>query len=339
MYVQGTISTSLLHVQAGQRPCFEVIRMKETQGAQRMPSWGVGLGRALAGGSIMALALGSGMALGTPLADAANASGRAAQLVAALPVSLVAAVLVGVVLRRSRRTWSSIGFGETSASVRALLTGVGITAASAVLVLGAGTAMGLLSWARPDLSDLAAFIAVNGLVALLLEALPEETTLRGLTWTSLREHRSAAVAALGTTLVFMAVPGVASMVAAAIRWLTGGEPLPVRLAPPGQHTVDYLILLFFFGLTLVAARTALREAPLWTAIGTHLTFLTVNRITLEGRDRNAGWSAEQASPDAVLLIPLYLLVAAAAFVVCGRLVRGRAGPVSTATALPENVGR
>ncbi|MFC8828236.1 type II CAAX prenyl endopeptidase Rce1 family protein [Streptomyces sp. NPDC057137] len=327
------------HVPAGQRPCFEVSRMEEARWAGRVPSWGAVLGRAVAGGAIMALALGSGVALGAPLADAVNASGRGAQLVAAIPVSVVAAVLVLMTLRRSRRTWTSIGFGETAASVRALLTGLGITAASAALVLGAGTAVGLLSWTRPDLSDLAAFVAVNRLVALLLEALPEETTLRGLTWTSLREHRPAVVAALGTTLVFMLVPGAASMVAAAIRRLTGGEPLPVGLAPPGQHTADYLILLFLFGLTLVAARTALREAPLWTAIGTHLAFLTVNRITLEGADRNAGWSAEQSSPDAVLLIPLYLLVAAAAFVVRGRLVRGRPGPVSAATAIPESVGR
>ncbi|MGW0903134.1 CPBP family glutamic-type intramembrane protease [Streptomyces sp. NPDC002853] len=297
------------------------------------------LGRAVAGGVIMALALGSGMALGAPLADAVNASGRVAQLVAALPVSSVAAVLVGVVLRRSRRTWTSLGFGETAASVRALLTGVGITAGCAALVLGAGTAVGLLSWTRPDLSDLATFVAVNGLVAFLLEALPEEITLRGLTWTSLREHRSATAAALGTTLVFLAVPGAASMVAAAIRWLAGSEPLPVRIAPPGQRTADYLILLFLFGLTLVAARTALRAAPLWAAIGTHLTFLTVNRITLEGQDRNAGWSAGQAGSDAILLIPLYLLVAAAAFVVCGRLLRRRPGQASTATAVPEGVGR
>ncbi|MET9554486.1 CPBP family glutamic-type intramembrane protease [Streptomyces sp. NPDC006645] len=283
---------------------------------------------AMFGGIVMAFALGCGIAIGAPLADAVNASGRGGQLVAAIPVSAVAGVLVLLTLRRSRRTWASLGFGETGASVRALLTGVGITAASAALVLGAGTAVGLLSWTRPDLSQLVAFVAVNGLVALLLEAFPEETTLRGLTWTSLRERRSATVAALGTTLVFMAVPGAASAVAAAIRRVTGGEPVPVRLAPPGQHTADYLVLLFVFGLTLVAARTALRRAPLWTAIGTHLTFLTVNRVTLEGQDRNAGWSADRISPDAVLLIPLYLLVAAAAFVVCGRLGRSGRGPVS-----------
>lgn len=313
--------------------------MEKVRRAGRVLSWGAVLGRAVAGGVIMALALGSGMALGAPLASAVSAAGRGAQLVAAIPVSGVAAVLVLMILRRSRRSWTSLGFGETAAGVRALLVGVGITAASAALVLGAGTAVGLLSWSRPDPSDLAAFVAVNGLVALLLEALPEETTLRGLTWTSLREHRSAVVAALGTTLVFMLVPGAASVVAAAIRRLTGGEPLAVRLAPPGQRTADYLILLFLFGLTLVAARTALREAPLWTAIGTHLTFLTVNRITLEGQDRNAGWPAERTSPDAVLLIPLYLSVAAVAFVVCGRCVRGGSGPVSAATAVPESVGR
>lgn len=293
--------------------------------------------RAMAGGVIMAVALGCGMALGGPLADALNASGRGGQLVAAIPVSAVAGVLVLVTLRRSRRTWASLGFGDTGASGRALLTGVGVTAGSAVLVLGAGTAGGLLNWTRPDLSELLAFVAVNALVALLLEALPEETTLRGLTWTSLRERRSATVAALGTTLVFMAVPAGASAVAAVIRRLTGGESVPVRLAPPGQNAADYLVLLLVFGLTLVAARTAVRRAPLWTAIGTHLTFLTVNRITLEGQDRNAGWSADRTSPDAVLLIPLYLLVAAGAFVVIGRI-RRRRGAVSGTPASSELPG-
>ncbi|CAM5529089.1 hypothetical protein SANTM175S_08975 [Streptomyces antimycoticus] len=71
-----------------------------------------------------------------------------------------------------------------------------------------------------------------------------------------------------------------------------------------------------FGLTLVAARTAVSRAPLWAAIGTHLTFLTVNRIVLEGDRRGAGWHTEQTTPDAVLLVPAYLLLAAAGFAVC-----------------------
>ncbi|WP_028812753.1 hypothetical protein [Streptomyces flavidovirens] len=69
------------------------------------------------------------------------------------------------------------------------------------------------------------------------------------------------------------------------------------------------------------------RAPLWAAIGTHLTFLTVNRIVLEGDRRHAGWSVAQLTPDALLLILTYLLVAIAGFALCRRLgQRQEAGP-------------
>ncbi|MFD0442402.1 hypothetical protein ACFQ10_07215 [Streptomyces indonesiensis] len=118
-------------------------------------------------------------------------------------------------------------------------------------------------------------------------------------------------------------------------WL-GRDPAPIGIAPDGQHPADYLVLLTVFGLTLVAARTALVRAPLWAAVGTHLTFLTVNRIVLEGDRRGAGWHIEQTTPDAVLLVPAYLLVATAGFAVCRRAVRRRgAEPPRAVAERPE----
>ncbi|WP_431045871.1 CPBP family glutamic-type intramembrane protease [Streptomyces sp. P1-3] len=298
------------------------------------PSHSRALGQALIGGLIMATALGVGTTLGSVVADAAGATGWAARLIPAVLVSALALPLVFVAACRGRRSPAPLGFGSAGASLRALLTGVGVTAAAAALVLGAGTAAGMLRWSTPDPVALTGFVVSNGAVAFLLEALPEETTLRGHAWTSLRERFGGTGAALGTTAVFLLVPGASTVVEAGTAHLVGAEPARIGISPEGQHPADYLMLLTVFGLTLVAARTAVGRAPLWVAIGTHLTFLTVNRIVLEGDRRDAGWSADQTAPDAVLLVPAYLLVAAAGFAVCRRVGRRRGDEARPPTASP-----
>ncbi|MFD4364485.1 CPBP family glutamic-type intramembrane protease [Streptomyces anulatus] len=272
----------------------------------------------MAGGLIMAVALGVGNGLGPVLADITGAGGLAARLIAA---AIVTAMAVPFVLRLSHPR--TVGFGSPGASLRAFLTGVGVTAAGAALVLGAGTAMGLLVWRQLDIVTLFGFLVTNTAVAFLLEALPEETTLRGYTWTSLRGRFGPALAVLGTTAVFMLVPGASTLVTAGVGRLAGDDPGHIGIAPEGQHPVDYLILLAIFSLTLIAARAALGHAPLWAAIGTHLTVLTANRIMLQGEDRDTGVTVEQASGDVVLLVPLYLVVVAIAFLGYRRVTRRR----------------
>ncbi|MFD4233363.1 type II CAAX prenyl endopeptidase Rce1 family protein [Streptomyces sp. NPDC058542] len=274
------------------------------------------VGRAMAGGLIMAVSLGVGNGLGPVLADATGTGGLTARLIAA---ALVTVVAVPCVLRLSHPR--TVGFGRPGASLRAFLTGVGVTATGAALVLGAGTAMGLLVWKQLDLVTLVGFLVTNAAVAFLLEALPEETTLRGYAWTSLRGRFGPVLAVLGTTAVFMLVPGASTLVTAGITRLAGDDPGHIGIAPEGQHPVDYLILLTIFSLTLIAARAALGHAPLWAAIGTHLAVLTTNRIMLQGEDRDTGVTVEQASGDAVLLVPLYLVVVTIAFLACRRVTR------------------
>ncbi|GAA3371482.1 hypothetical protein GCM10017744_099390 [Streptomyces antimycoticus] len=297
--------------------------MTEPHTGMPAPSTAAALLRALTGGLVMATALGVGTAVGPVGADALGLTGFAARVLPGALVTAPAVPLVLLLVRRGRRSPAWLGLGGAGASLRALLTGVGVTAAAAALVLGAGTAAGMLRWSRIEPATLAGFILSNGVVALLLEALPEETTLRGYAWTSLRTRFGATVSALGTTAVFLLVPGASTVIGAATAHLAGGDPEPIGFAPDGQNPADYLILLTVFGLTLVAARTAVSRAPLWAAIGTHLTFLTVNRIVLEGDRRGAGWHTEQTTPDAVLLVPAYLLLATAGFAVCRRAARRR----------------
>ncbi|MEU7576542.1 hypothetical protein AB0B50_02925 [Streptomyces sp. NPDC041068] len=298
------------------------------------PSFVGALGRALVGGAVMGVALGAGTALGPAIADAVGATGVLAKLIPAALVSLAAVPLVVYALRRRGGSLEDIGFGTAGENLRALLVGAGVTTGAAALVLGAGTAAGLLRWSSPELPALAGFLVANGVVALLLEALPEETTLRGYTWASLRVRLGGVGSALGTTAVFLVVPGLSTVVGAVVAPLVGEDADPVGLAPGGGNPVDYLILLTVFGFMLVTARTALRRAPLCVGIGAHLAFLTVNRVVFEGDERGAGWSVEPSSPDVELLVPVYLLVATAAFMVVRRMGK-RPGDRAAAALGPE----
>ncbi|MEV8309981.1 hypothetical protein AB0P36_22170 [Streptomyces flavidovirens] len=157
------------------------------------------VGQALIGGLVMAVSLGLGATLGAAVADAFGATGLPARLIPAALVGVSAVALILVTVRRRCRPAAWLGFGSAATSLRAFLTGVGVTAAAAALVLGAGTAAGMLRWSDLDPVRLTGFVVSNGAVAFLLEALPEETTLRGYTWASLRERFAGTAAALGTT--------------------------------------------------------------------------------------------------------------------------------------------
>jgi hypothetical protein len=80
-----------------------------------------------------------------------------------------------------------------------------------------------------------------------------------------------------------------------------------------------LILLTIFGATLIIARSV--TGSLWAAIAVHLTFLMVNRLVLT-YPQDTGWSVGLTSPDAILLIPTYLVVTAGLFLLLPRR-RGR----------------
>ncbi|MEU5541396.1 hypothetical protein AB0G85_03210 [Streptomyces sioyaensis] len=82
-------------------------------------------------------------------------------------------------------------------------------------------------------------------------------------------------------------------VGTALGWVRWSEPDPAALA-------------------MFLARNAV--APLWTAIGTHVAFLSVNRVLFEGAARGAGWSAEVGPDHAAVLDLGYLAVTATVFV-------------------------
>ncbi len=243
------------------------------------------------------------LALGTAGAASAALSGTPTWLERLLPALLCTAIAIALIRPWRRR--SQIGL---TGGARPFLIGVAVTGGSAVVMLGGGTALGWIEWGPLDLGAVLLFLFTNAVIAALLEAFPEELTLRGHTYSALRATHRPGLAALGTTFLFLLVPGFATVIQSLLSRLIGVSSPAPSIAPPGEDPVGYFILLSVFGLTLIAARTS--TGSLYAAMATHLTFLTVNRLTLLGDDRDSGWSAELTSPDAILLIPGYLLLAA-----------------------------
>ena len=270
------------------------------------------LGRAALGPLAMALALGIGTAVGQ-----LHGGGSFADRL--LPAAVTCLIAVPVVfwfwLRRGGL--HSIGLTADGRGFRGFVLGFFVTSGSAMLVLGAATAAGWLRWGPFDAAGLGTFLLTNAVVALLMEALPEELALRGHAWSLLRSQFGVLLSALGTTVMFLLVPVLSMLIAAAITAVFGGPSVAIGLAPGGQDPVSYLLLLTVFSATLIAARGAF--SSLWTSIATHLSFLTVQRIAFEGGQRGAGWSAELTTPDAELLVPVYLLLAAIAFLAIRRV--------------------
>ncbi|GAB2565248.1 CPBP family glutamic-type intramembrane protease [Kribbella endophytica] len=225
-------------------------------------------------------------------------------------LSALACTLIAVALIRPWRNPRRLAL--TSNPLRPFLLGTAVTTISATLLFTLGTLARWLTWGPVDPAQVARFLITNAAIAVLLEAFPEELTLRGHTYSTLRTTTRPWLAAVITTAFFLVTPALSSVIESALT-LSTHKPW---LVPPGEDPISYLFLLTLFGFTLIAARNA--TGSLWTSIGTHLTFLTINRLTLYGEARNAGWSMHLETPDAVLLIPAYLLLAAIIFCVLRR---------------------
>lgn len=269
--------------------------------------------RAVAGGCVMAVALGTAGAVATRT----GLSGTPRQAVAAV-ICLVLAVSLILLLRKRIDGRSLSGLGLTG--VRTFWLGLLVTGGSAVVVFGAGTAAGWLSWGTLDLPRLLTFLVVNTVIAVALEAFPEELVFRGYVYTSLNDALRRWTAFLTTVGLFTFAGATSSVVHFAVGTLLGESVSAPGFAPAGQDPVAYAVLYPVFGAALLVAR--ITTGSLWASIALHLTYLTVVRVTIDGAARDAGWSATPAGPDALLLVPAFLLLTTSVFLVIARM-RGR----------------
>ncbi|MNJ52043.1 CAAX amino terminal protease self- immunity [compost metagenome] len=119
--------------------------------------------------------------------------------------------------------------------------------------------------------DMIIIIAVQSLIALGYEAIPEELTLRGLVFSGLRRHWSAFLATITQLILFILMP----MTVNVLLYLVG---LPI-----GPSGIPYYLLLFFFALALQLLRII--TGSLWASIGFHLAYLLTNRYVFSYEDR------------------------------------------------------
>ncbi|GAB2831902.1 CPBP family intramembrane glutamic endopeptidase [Lentzea nigeriaca] len=283
-------------------------------------TWPGAVGRAVAGTCVMAVALGIAGAVGQAVRGGTAPSYLPRALTAVLCFALAVSLILWLRLRVDRLPLSGLGLARGVTALRTFTLGVVITGGSAAAVLGACTWAGWLTWGQLDLPRLLEFLVVNALIAVTLEAFPEELVFRGYVYDALSRGCRRWVAVVVTVLLFT-FAGAGSSV---VHWGVGtllGEAVPLPgFAPAGEDPVAYAILYPIFGVALLAAR--ITTGSLWTSVGLHLTYLTVVRATIDGASRNAGWSATPVVPEALLLVPSFLVLATAVFALISRL-RGR----------------
>lgn len=278
--------------------------------AQGTPTWIGATARAVAATCVMAVGLGGAGAI------AANTglTGTTKQALTAV-ICLVLVVPLIMLLRQRVDRLPMAGLGLIRG--RNAVLGVAVTGGSAAVVLGLGTWAGWLEWGPIDSSKLVEFVIVNAVIAFALEAFPEELVFRGYVYDTLDRALRQWKAFLGTIVLFTFAGAASSVVYAVVGTLLGEQVPAPGFAPPGEDPVAYAVLYPIFGATLLIAR--ITTGSLWTSIALHLTYLTAVRITFDGEARDAGWAAEQTTPDALLLVPAFLLLAALVFLAIRKL--------------------
>lgn len=228
----------------------------------------------------------------------------------------IAVPLVLLLRRRvDRRPIVGLGFEAP----RTAWHGVLVVGGAATAVFAAGTALGWVRWVAVDPTAVVLFLLVNTVLALCLEAVPEELALRGYAYRTLNQRWRRWTASAGTLGLFVLVSGASSVVGAVTGQLAGVPVPPPSFAPGGQDPVAYAVLLLFFGATLQLARVT--TGSLWACVAAHLTFLTANRLVLVPEAFDAG-VVTSLRPEAELLVLVYLVLAGIGFVVIART-RGR----------------
>ncbi|PPF46041.1 hypothetical protein C5B85_05145 [Pseudoclavibacter sp. AY1F1] len=212
--------------------------------------------------------------------DATAASGFGSRVLVA---SCVTVIVVGAVLllrrRLDRRVLAGIGLTGLRSGASGFGLGFGVLAASGLAVLLLLDLTGVIRLLSINPPQLLSFLATNTVVALLLEAIPEELAIRGYALTNLRDAFPPAAAVVLNIATFLVVP----VLALALQWMLSearGASDGLLFAPAGNDPIVYYTMLAAFGYLLVCARDSTASATVWTCIGAHLGWLTMNRLVL-----------------------------------------------------------
>lgn len=292
---------------------------------------------AIARAVVAAAVMGVSLAMASFIAAMAGASASpdhplGVRVATAAPVAILVTAAIVVLRRRwDGEPLAGIGLSGPRRDLPGLLTGIGVVAGAGAAVLGVLSLVGRAQWGTVQLGPLLAFLGTNAVVALLFEAIPEEVSIRGYALTALRSAFSGTAATVLTIATFLLVPLIAMATQALLDVLTGTGP-DLWLAPAGEEPLLYYSMLAAFGLLLIYARDATAAATVWTCIGAHLAWLTVNRIVLGGAD---GVHIDLGGLGTLIFFAGYASVAIIAFSLLGQraqrssaVTRSRADPLA-----------
>ncbi|GAB3302969.1 CPBP family glutamic-type intramembrane protease [Pseudoclavibacter terrae] len=258
----------------------------EERGKRRVAT--LGRGAAIARALVAAAVMATGLVLSTEVSallfgvDATAASGFGSRVLVACCVTLVVVGAVLLLRRRwDRRSLTGIGLTGLRADASGFALGLGTLVAAGVAMLLALDVTGVISLIALDPVRLRGFLGANTVVALLLEAIPEELAIRGYALTNLRDAFPPAAATLLNIATFLVVPVLALTLQGALAAARGAGD-QILLAPAGEDPIVYYAMLTAFGYLLICARDATASATVWTSIGAHLGWLTMNRLVLGG---------------------------------------------------------
>lgn len=179
-------------------------------------------------------------------------------------------VIVMMYLQRKMgiNIWSFIRLTPFKKGILYLFLGASIP----VLLIVAGIFIGhLLGWitvrAFHFSSNLLFAFILNTVIAFLYEAFPEEIMYRGYLYQVLRSRMVRFLAVFFQLVLFVLFP----VTVTGLQYLFGIDTAPI--------TIDYIILIFCFGLALQLTR--LLTNNLWTSIGFHLAYLEIARFIVQ----------------------------------------------------------
>lgn len=284
------------------------------------------LAQALIGWTLLCLGVGLSITL-AGLVESSAALGPVA--VRATQAAITAAVVIPSIMILRRR----LGEDSRPSKHRLPLTWMRPAAIGASVGLGTATVTWLpavwVGWIRVEsisVPQLLIFLAVNTLIALLYEALPEELALRGYAWESLRQCFRPISAAAGVTTLFCLTNIGISTVQTVSALLLGVRADGITLSPGGTDPVAYFVQISLFGLALIAARSLPTPGALAAAVAFHLVHLTVNRLLFGGLGGfDTGVEASVVVPDAVVLVLVHIILSGLVFAVLRKVIPRRSG--------------
>ncbi|MGN7416146.1 CPBP family glutamic-type intramembrane protease [Paenibacillus sp. SAF-068] len=146
-------------------------------------------------------------------------------------------------------------------------------------------------------AELLLAVVLNSCIAFLYEALPEELSMRGMVYDGLRYRLRLPVffAYVTQVILFLLVPISVSLLQELVGMNAGN-----------RITLDYMILLLTYGITLQLLRSLTRS--LWASIGFHIAYLEVARFVVVPGDRPALFSYTAQDNGLVEIFILYMMI-------------------------------